>query len=338
VGGGLTGGSAGMTGSAGSFGTPGGSGGMAQGGGAGTTATGGSAGSVASAGAGGMPGGGTPDVKVVAYLQGSSDPSWANKINFSKMTHLNLAFATANGQNNWDMHASDDVIKALVAKAHAAGVKVLASLGGGGGDTSVVNQYSNPSNDDQLVSNLDSFLNRLNLDGADIDIEKESEGEVGTNYSTFVAKVVAKLHPEGKLVTAAVAEYLQGYMHDDALKSFDFVNIMIYTNNMSDYTSIADYYVTTKGMAKTKVTLGVPFFGTDSGGGEYGYAQIMGSDGNAWSKNQAQVNGQTVSYAGIDTMKQLATLSKNYGGVMFWDLSLDVSGDHSLWKTIQDTM
>jgi len=60
--------------------------------------------------------------------------TWAKKINFAKMTHLNLAFATATGTNDWAMGASDADVKAIVDAAHAAGTLVLASLGGGGGD------------------------------------------------------------------------------------------------------------------------------------------------------------------------------------------------------------
>ena len=64
----------------------------------------------------------------------------------------------------------------------------------------------------------------------------------------------------------------------------------------------------------------------------------MKADPNAWSKNQTTVNGATINYTGVDTMKQLTTFSKGYGGIMFWEYSEDVPGDHSLWKAIQDTL
>jgi GH18 family chitinase len=259
-----------------------------------------------SAGSGGAPS--IPAVKFVVYLDDYTGTwtSWAGKIDFSKMTHLNLAFFAATSGNDWKSvdGQSDSDIKAVVDKAHAAGVKVLASLGGGGTDTTVSNQYKNPANDDMLVSNLDAFLKRLNLDGADIDIEKESTADVGPNYGTFVAKVIAKLHPEGKLVTAAVAQYLQGYMPDDTLLSFDFVNIMIYSSNMGDYTSALNFYVG-KGMAKTKLTLGL-----------------------------ISESGQHTSVA---TTKTLTTMSKSWGGAMLWDLAEDATGSASVYKAMQDT-
>jgi chitinase len=227
----------------------------------------------------------------------------ANKIDFSKMTHMNLAFFTATTSNNWNESSgqSDSSVKALVDKAHAAGVKVLASLGGGGGDSSVVNQYKNSANDDALVSNLDAMLKRLNLDGADIDIEKESKAEVGDLYGTFVSKVVAKLHPEGKLVTAAVAPYLQAYMNDDTLHLFDFVNIMVYSSSTSDYTSEVNFF-TGKNVPKTQMTLGI----------------ISESD----------------QHTSTTATKSIVAMSKNYGGAMLWDLAEDTN----VYSTIQGAM
>jgi hypothetical protein len=307
--GGAPSGSAGTTGFAGSPAQGGGGSGAGGAGGA-AAGTGGGAGMTGSAGMAGSAGGGSttiPDVKVVVYLDDytGSWSDWANKIDFSKMTHLNLAFFTATGSNGWNESSgqSDDDVKMLVDKAHAAGVKVIASLGGGGGDSSVVNQYKDSSNDDALVSNLDAMLKRLNLDGADIDIEKESTGEVGTLYGTFVSKIIATLHPEGKIVSAAVAPYLQGYMPDDTLHSFDYVNIMTYSSNTSDYNSDVSLYTGDKGMAKTKVTLGI----------------ISESD----------------QHTSTTTTKAIDGIAKGYGGVMLWDLAEDATGNASVYKQIQ---
>lgn len=272
-------------------------------------------------------------VRLVAYLPNYSGSysMWAKKISFDKVTHLNLAFALADANNGWRMGAADADVKAIVDAAHAAGVKVLASLGGGGGDQSVLKQYNTPSNVDPLVANLDTFLTAHNMDGADIDIE--SPANLGANFTNFVTKVVAKLRPQGKLVTAAVAQYLQGNMQDAALNQFDFVNVMIYsglTQTMKD----VGYYVTTKKMSKDKVVLGAGFFG-NAGNTEVSYAAIMRADPMAWSKDSATVNGQMVHYEGMATMKMLTEYAKTIGGIMVWDLTEDTYDDHSLMKVIQ---
>src|SRR5262249_49689331 len=160
-----------------------------------------------------------------------------------------------------------------------------------------------------------------NFDGVDVDIEDPNN--LGNNYSMFVGKTVAKLRPKGKLITAAVAQYLQGNMSDQTLHSFDFVNVMIYTN-YNDSVAQLNYYSQTKNVAKTLLTLGAGFFGDDNNGMEYSYSDILKADPNAWSKDQAQVNGKTVNYTGMATMKKLADYSKGFGGIMFWELSEDV--------------
>src|SRR5260370_26238345 len=143
------------------------------------------------------------------------------------MTNLSLAFATANTGNGWNLGADDKDVDALVAAAHEANVKVLPSLGGGGGDQSVIAQFNDPANLGRLVDSLDQMVAARGFDGVDIDIE--DPGNLGANYSAFVAAIVAKLHPQHKLVTAAVASYLQDSMSDTTLPSFDFINVMVYS-------------------------------------------------------------------------------------------------------------
>jgi chitinase len=299
---------------------------------------GGAAGAGGNATDAGVTGDGAPTppadgLHVVAYLPNYSGSytTWAKKVSFDKMTHLNLAFALATSANQWDMGASDASIKAIVDAAHAAGVKVLPSLGGGGGDQSVLARYNDANSVGPLVDNLDAFVAAHNFDGVDIDIE--SPENLGAKYSTFVAMVVAKMHPEGKLVTAAVAQYLQDSMSDATLHAFDFVNVMIYSS-LSDTMKQAAYYVNTKKVPKNLVVLGAGFFG-DSGENEYAYADILEADPTAWSKDTATVGGATVHYEGMATMKQIADVSRTFGGIMVWELSEDTTDDHSLWKVIQ---
>jgi chitinase len=272
-------------------------------------------------------------VRLVGYLPNynGSYASWAKKIDFTKMTHLNLAFALATSSNGWDMGASDADVKAIVDAAHAAGVKVLASLGGGGGDQTVLARYNDANSVGPLVDNLDTFLTKHNLDGADIDIE--SPNNLGPKFSTFVDMVIAKLHPEAKLVTAAVAQYLQDSMADATLHAFDFINVMIYSS-LSQTMKDATYYATTKKVPKDLIVLGAGFFG-DGGNNEYAYADILKADSTAWSKDTATVGGTTVHYEGMATTKQIADYAKGFGGVMIWELTEDTFDAHSLYKVIQ---
>jgi GH18 family chitinase len=278
-----------------------------------------------------------PSTRVVAYLPNYSGSfaDWAGSIDFAKMTHLDLAFAKPDGNNNWDMGASDGEVAALVTAAHAHGVKVLASLGGGGGDQAVIARYKDAGNIPALVASLDAFVAAHDFDGVDIDIEDGNN--LGANYSQFVDQTIATLRPKGKLVTAAVAQYLQDAMSDDTLHAYDFINVMIYSS-YDDSVNEMGYYTGTKGVPKDRVTLGAAFFGADNNGQEYAFKDILDADGSAWMKDSATVNGRTVHYTGVASMKKLTEYAKGFGGIMFWELSEDTTGDHSLYKAIQGSI
>jgi GH18 family chitinase len=248
----------------------------------------------------------TPATKVVMYLPNwnGSFSSWASMIDFNKMTHLLLAFGTVSGTNNWDLGAADSDVQTLAAAAHAANVKVLVSIGGADGDISIINAYGSASNIGPLVSNLDAMVSRLDLDGVDVDLERGGMMQSSSNFPAFVSQLLSTFHPEGKLVTTALAQYIVQDANPDAtitatVQSFDFINDMIYTTNMSDYTNEANWWTSTIQLPSEKLVWGVLF-------------------------------GNNLS---VGTVTQIATASKAYGGIMCWEYTQ--STESTLWPAIQ---
>ena len=158
-------------------------------------------------------------------------------------------------------------MQTLVAAAHAKNVKVLVSIGGGGGDQTVINAYQSASNIAPLVANLDTMVKAMNLDGVDVDLESPGGMTSSSNYPAFVSQLISTFHPEGKLVTTASAQYIVQGQNPDAtivatLNSFDFINDMIYSANMSDYTNEAAWWTgSTIGLPKEKLVWGICFGG-----------------------------------------------------------------------------
>jgi chitinase len=279
--------------------------------------------------------------RLVAYLPdwNGSFANYAKSVTFSKMTHVNIAFlnppscggtCTANSNMTFSMGQSDADIATFVKAAHSAGVKVLASIGGGGGDQRIL-QFYNANLSDALVASLDGYLKAHDLDGADVDIE--SIPNFGAPYGTFVSALVKTLRPQGKLVTAAVAQYLQGGMPDSALHEFDFINDMIYSTNLSGVTNELDYYVRQKNVPKNQITLGVGFFG-QQGNNEIEYNKILTQYPNAWQSDS--VNG--IRYTGEATMAKETLLGKQYGGIMIWELTGDAPAPHSLLNVVESNL
>jgi hypothetical protein len=251
----------------------------------------------------------TPAIKAVMYLPNwnGSFASWANTIDFTKMTHLLLAFGTVDTSNNWNMGAADSDVQTLAAAAHANQVKVLVSIGGADDDIGIINQYQSASNITALVANLDAMVTRLDLDGVDVDLERGNLMQSSSNYPAFVNELVSTFRPKGMLVTSALAQYIAQDANSDAVlmgvfQSFDFINDMIYTTNLSDYTNEASWWTGTQGIAKTKLCLGIEF-----------------------------TNNLTTG-----TAIQITTTSKAYGGVMMWEYSQ--STESQLWPAVQSAL
>jgi GH18 family chitinase len=287
--------------------TGGASAGGSSGAGTGGGASGGSSGGAA--GSAGAPSTTIPDTKVVMYLPNwsGSFSTWATKVDFNKMTHLNLAFGVMSGATNWSLGANDADVKALAAAAHAKNVKVLVSIGGADDDIGIINAYGNQANIDPMIANMDAFLKRLDLDGVDVDLERGSGMKTGTNFPMFVNKLVSTLRPEGKLVTAALAQYIAEDTGLDAtstgwMKQYDFINLMIYNTNMNTYTSELNFWTTKVGAVKTKLVWGIEF--------------------------SSKLN--------TDTAKQLTTASKADGGVMIWEYSQGT--ESTLWPAVQSVL
>jgi hypothetical protein len=273
------------------------------------------AGSGASSGAtSGAGSGATPAMKATMYLDNWSGTfaSWATKVDFTKMTHLLLAFATVTGTNSWGNSLGDTAdVQTLAAAAHAKNVKVLVSIGGGGGDQSVISAYKTASNIAPLVANLDTMVTAMNLDGVDVDLESPGDMTSSGNYPAFVSQLISTFRPEGKLVTTATAQYIVQGQNPDAtivatLKSFDFINDMIYSNNMNDFTNEAAWWAgSTIGLPKDNLVWGICF-------------------------------SQCPPVPSAATVQQVTTASKAYGGVMCWDYT--DKAEATLWPAVQNEL
>jgi hypothetical protein len=257
----------------------------------------------------------TPSTKAVMYLDNwsGSFASWATKIDFTKLTHLNLAFATVSGNNSWGTSLGSMAdVQAITSAAHAKNVKVLVSLGGGGGDQSVIGAYKTASNIAPLVTNLDTMVNAMGLDGVDVDLESPGDMTSNGNYPAFVSALISTFHPEGKLVTTAEAMYIAQGQNTDAtivatLNSFDFINDMIYSATLSDFTNEANWWTgNTVGLPKEKLVWGVCF------------------DGECANPS-------------VDVVKQITTASKAFGGIMIWDYTDGTVGP-TMWPAIQSQL
>lgn len=288
---------------------------------------------------------------VVAYVPNWIDlATFTETIEYEKITHINIAFENPiDDEGNLSFDAKNDL---LIAKARANKVKVLISIGGGSAATDKVLQprYFSLLTDAKragFVAKLAAYVEEHKFDGLDVDIEGPS---INKDYGAFIADLSKALKPKGKLLTAALSKGYGGdKVPDSVFSQFDFINVMAYDgagpwnkdlpgqHSSFEFAKSAVEYWVARGLPKSKVVLGVPFYGYGFGEAfkqrDYPYSTVVTDFPGAEKLDQV---GNTIWYNGIPTIeaKTKYVVDEKLAGVMIWSLDYDVKGEKSLLAAI----
>ncbi len=274
--------------------------------------------------------------RVVGYM-----PSWTgdvNAIQYSKLTHINYAFALPTSTGGIQAVENPSKLQSLVSLAHARGVKVLIAIGGwnNGDDSGFESLAGNSTYRTNFVNAVISFVNQYGLDGVDIDWEYPDAGASANNYATLMSSLATEMHNRGKLLTAAVVGENGGSILNSVFNVVDFLNLMAYDYNNFDHSTynyaVASFnYWKGRGLPASKAVIGVPFYGRPSW---ETFAQLV----NRGADPYADVFSG-VGYNGINTIKSKTNLGFDQGsGVMIWELSGDATGANSLLSAIHEVV
>lgn len=294
------------------------------------------------------------DFKAVVYY-----PSWkegqTGKIKYDIVTHVNYAFAIPQSDGTLRELEASGTAKKIIEEAHANGRKVLLAVGGWSyNDTPLEPTFMSATETTEKVQKFGDAIvdmcNQYGFDGIDIDWEHPRvDGTSSKQYESLMLYLADKLHAQDKLLTSAVLSgvtpdgnvYYDSAAHTDAvLNAVDWINIMAYDGGDGERHSSYDfavnsgnYWLKTRGMDKSKVVLGVPFYGRPSWAA---YADILAADGNAYAKDIADINGMEAHYNGVKTMQAKTSYAvANFGGIMVWEITQDTTDkEHSLLEAI----
>lgn len=276
--------------------------------------------------------------------------SWAEALDFGRLTHLVVAFGSPAADGTVSLpEQSDADLDALVGAAHACNVKVLLSFGGGADTTGAeIRELITPAKVQGFAAKIAEYVAAHALDGVDVDLEGNSVNE---NYGGFVDALSTVLAPEGKLLTAALGTWFAERIPADALSKFDFVSAMAYDEHgtwtdpgeHSTYelaATQAEFWSTTRGVPADKLVIGVPFYGYYWGATNEAltYAEILARFPDACGRDWIEGDGFSLSYNGPATIRRKAELSKSYGGTMIWELGQDAAGTRSLLSVIDEAL
>jgi len=290
--------------------------------------------------------------RIVGYysLKSAATANLAS-VPFDKLTHINLYFLNPDSVGNFNQDLSGLI--PFIDTAHSHNVKVIPSIAGGGPHPYYHNLLKKNKRK-KLVNDLLQIVLTNNFDGIDVDLEGS---DIDENYEAFAIDLARKFHKHKKLVTSAIAVFYKDQLSGKALKQYDFVSVMSYDHTgpwtpekpgpHSTYEQAAedlDYFITVRKIPKSKVGLGVPFYGYGFGPtltsppSSLDYAQIVAEfPGAELADSVVMPGGAIMYYNGIATIKRKTDLAKEKAsGIMIWQLSGDALADKSLLKVIYE--
>ena len=171
--------------------------------------------------------------KIVGYYASWNSANLPyDKIEYSNLTHIIVAFGTPNADGSISF---DDGIpfSQLDSAAHAAGTKVMISLGGASSDANFSSATGDSALRASLINNVVTFLQNNNYDGVDIDWETPSNSTETAQLTSLIQEMRAKFNKTDSawLITMAIPPGSYGGQNIDItslVNSVDWFNVMCY--------------------------------------------------------------------------------------------------------------
>ena len=275
-----------------------------------------------------------------------------DKVPYNKLTHVLWSFITPNTDGSLRGDAAEDpsALDEMVTLAHAAGTKVIVSLGGGGQSDNFVPVASNDALRQKFVANLVKYVADHNLDGLDMDWEWEYNPVPEADKSLSAALPCSPYY--GKWFTAEVL-----------VKNLDWFGFMTYdmTGDWDDkamfdsplyphdgYTTWSweetrDYWKK-RGVPTEKMVFGIPSFGFQFQGAtgpgsdftkgtakQIAYKDIVTNTDWKYFYDSVVIEPYGVSSTGYVTfedphssaVKSRWVKENGYAGIMVWEVSHD---------------
>jgi len=279
-----------------------------------------------------------------------------SEIHWEKITRIIYAFAIPNPDGTLNTGFLTGISQ-LVEEAHAQGVEVYFSVGGGGsGSENFPLIAADLEAASRLVLEIRQFMFENCLDGVDIDWEYWTgslNGTVVYTESMALVNILYELNKElapfelGISIDVPASQWGGKHFMDQAVSYVDHIQVMAYDfsgpwSAPGPHSSYEDaigsgsdvsatglaYWVNFRQWPKNNILLGVPFYGRDfdnQQGIGIAYEDILELYPDAWQYDQVA----NIYYNGIPTMQHKTQYVKDeqYAGIMIWELAHDHPAD-----------
>ncbi|AHF92244.1 glycoside hydrolase family 18 [Opitutaceae bacterium TAV5] len=278
-------------------------------------------------------------------------PSWAStagRVPYDRLDQIYYAFLRPTPAGGFEPLRNPALLKDLVRRAHAAGVKV--SIAVGGALDHVAPAFATIAADPGLratfIRNLLAFAEDYDLDGIDIDWEYPVAGVSDRHCGLLMQELSAVLRPRGKLLSMAVpGDSRKPDYPATVFPVIDCLNVMVYDRGRPhhatfDYARASIQYWTGRGCPAGKIMLGVPFYSRSATAGPLAYRELrrLGADADAdvFTTSDKHVHG----YNGRATLRAKVALAREHAvrGIMIWEIQQDTLGEDSLLRALREAI
>lgn len=275
----------------------------------------------------------------------------ANKIDYCKLTHLNICFANPDSLGNMLMPDTLPHILNYV-KSKNPDLKIYISLAGGALSKKQKETWKYfidiPENRPEFIEKIVAYTEKFGFNGVDVDLEWQ---DVTKGYSPFVLELKNELKLKDLEITAALpATHRYPNITNEAIQCFDYIHLMAYDERGSwapnipgQHSSMAfaqksiNFWRDSIGIPGERLTLGLPFYAYDFTNplktSSVTIARIMSYD----YQNALRDSLGLIYYNGKPTLEQKVELaSRDLAGVMIWELGQDTTGEYAMIHAVHN--
>jgi GH18 family chitinase len=289
-----------------------------------------------------------------------------SEIEWDRITRVVYAFAYPNADGTLNVDALTQT-EELVSTAHAHGVEVYFSVGGGADSDNFPVLAADKKKRNTFIKEVRHYVFAHCFDGVDIDWEHwsgASSNKVIDKESSALVFVLKELQedlaPHDKKISIDLygSDWGGKHYYDEAAVYADYLQVMAYdfSGSWSDpgphssyedaigsgsgqWTTGMAYWINYRGWPKEKVVLGVPFYGRDfdQNGKGIAYRDIVSQFPEAPGFDQME----NIYFNGLETIQRKTNwvIDNQISGIMIWELAQDIPVDSiSLLQAIHEVI
>jgi len=266
--------------------------------------------------------------------------SLIDKLPVEKLTDIIFFSIAPKADGSLDTkNAKPEVLRKLTVRAHAKKVRVHICVGGWGLSGGFAPMTANAKARVAFVQQLTNFVRQHRLHGADIDWEHPKTATEIANYQKLLIELKRAFAPHRLWLSVAAAGW-GNHLKRETIPFIDRIHVMAYdqgTPHAPFAGAVKDLrYWEAQGAPKTKLLLGLPFYGRNAQNTARTYAELVTQ---FKPKPDADVaGGFHFNSPATIRRKTIHAVRGGYGGVMIWELGQDAPGKASLLDAVRSAL